>query len=477
MVNIFQQQACKSDIKPDWIISFLYQRFVLMVAICAVSIYAMTCMTDCFGPPIRADGVGYYIYLPSLLIYGDLSFNDVADASFEGDIPGWAGLRRIPETGRYVNKYPIGVSLLMLPFFLVAHLVTWCMVLAPGQSEWMGFNYPADGFSLCYQYVAGLSGIVYFLFGLTVLKRLLVRFYSPGIVLLTLTALVFGTNLLHYASGEPVLSHAYSFFLFSLFLCVVTKWYDDPKSLKTSTCLGLIVGIIFLVRMVNVVVVLIFFLYGVESFKDVKQRFFLYIKTFRSMTVMAAVFSLITIIPILILRYSTGTWVFNAYSLGGERFFFNNPQFFNVLFSLKGGLLFWSPVLILCIPGFIYMKNGNARKWTLGVLSHCAIVLYLVASWHMWWFGGGFGHRAFIESYVLLSFPMAATLSYFKARGFLKGASVFVLLLVVYELVMMYMYYTRELSYYGLDRQALFDILWMRKEWVDNLLKTILYNN
>ena len=49
-------------------------------------------------------------------------------------------------------------------------------------------------------------------------------------------------------------------------------------------------------------------------------------------------------------------------------------------------------------------------------------------------------------------------------KALIKLLAVAVVLLVVWSLFFMVLYYTREISYYGLDRQALFDIFWWRKE-------------
>ena len=46
---------------------------------------------------------------------------------------------------------------------------------------------------------AGAAGIAYLLAGLAVLRRMLRRHFSDGVVLATLVAITWGTNLFHYA--------------------------------------------------------------------------------------------------------------------------------------------------------------------------------------------------------------------------------------------------------------------------------------
>ena len=42
---------------------------------------------------------------------------------------------------------------------------------------------------------------------------------------------------------------------------------------------------------------------------------------------------------------------------------------------------------------------------------------WIICAWDIWWYGGAFGQRAFIQSYVLLAFPLAAFLSWAQETG------------------------------------------------------------
>src|SRR5689334_9584871 len=70
-------------------------------------------------PPIRSDGVGYYLYLPASLIDHDLSLDTTVRRSFGGKSPEWAGVNRIRETNRLLIKYPPGEAIMLAPFFLL----------------------------------------------------------------------------------------------------------------------------------------------------------------------------------------------------------------------------------------------------------------------------------------------------------------------------------------------------------------------
>src|SRR5207244_8816839 len=106
----------------------------------------------------------------------DPTFETIARDCCGGFVADPIGIHRRPETGRWLAVHPIGVAVLMLPFYLVAHALSW----------WS--NLPRDGFSLYYQYILGLSGLVYAMAGLAVLRRLLRRHFRDEVVLLTLVA-------------------------------------------------------------------------------------------------------------------------------------------------------------------------------------------------------------------------------------------------------------------------------------------------
>src|SRR5512141_3356093 len=70
---------------------------------------------------ISSDGLGYYAYLPALLIDHDITYQQVTQR--EKKILGYMRYKPgyLVKTGdRVVNKYFAGEALLLLPFFLLA---------------------------------------------------------------------------------------------------------------------------------------------------------------------------------------------------------------------------------------------------------------------------------------------------------------------------------------------------------------------
>src|SRR5205814_9373645 len=90
-----------------------------------VSVLGLISLTLIYGkrlnyPPIRSDGMGYYLYLPASLIDHDLTLQRTIARSFGGTSPEWAGVNRIRETNRLLIKYPPGEAIMLAPSFLLA---------------------------------------------------------------------------------------------------------------------------------------------------------------------------------------------------------------------------------------------------------------------------------------------------------------------------------------------------------------------
>lgn len=348
------------------------------------------------SPPIRSDGIGYYSYLPALFIHGDMSMKTLMQEradKYNAEVPtNWNGLN-IQEDGKFLDKYTMGEAVLMAPFFIPAHFLS------------IIFKQPLSGFSLFYQAAMAFSGLFYMITGLFILKKILEKYFKNKTIYITLTVLTFGTNLFHYATYDSIFSHAYSFFLFALFLYLLPIWFKNIKSIKYSIFLGILVGLITLVRPTNVTFPIIFILFLSLNLKQIKERLVLFWENKKSL-VIAVITSIIVSLPQLLYWKSiTGKWF--VFSYQGEYFDFLRPQILNVLFSAEKGLFFWCPVLIFGIVGIFLLKD-KLKQWVLPSVVFFIVNLLVISSWWAWAYGGGFGHRAFIESFAIVAIPLAA---------------------------------------------------------------------
>lgn len=356
------------------------------------------------GPPIRSDGLGYYVYLPSIFVYNDISMNKFIDAYSKhyNDTPTdyWNGVYKYENSGNYLDKYPVGVAVMSLPFFLLAHFGTLII------SNFSGI--PPNGFTdPLYHAAQSFSGLFYALLGLLILKRILDKYFSSKSVYLTLIAVTFGTNLFHYFTYDAVFSHPYSFFLFTLFIYLTIKWYSNPNKIN-SILIGITTGLITIVRPTNLVIVLFFLLFGLGSrntFTQIQERISLYFYKYKK--IILIITSALLVLSIQILYWYLITGRLFVYSYTDEYFDLKNPQILNVLFSIRKGFFFWSPILLLSIPGLIFVRR-KLKGYNLAFLIFFSVNIYIVSSWWSWWYGGGFGMRALIEVIPFLALPIAA---------------------------------------------------------------------
>lgn len=378
-------------------------------------------------PVIRSDGIGYYAYLPGYLIDRDPSLETLARRTFKGDFPPWTGIARYPATGRYLVQYPVGEALMMAPFFLAAHLLSGILHL------------PQDGYSPIYQYAAGLSGLFYMLLGLVLLKRLLASLFSETVVLATLVSITFGTNLFHYGTLDSIFSHTYSFCLITALLAVIPRWYAGAAP-GNSALLGLVFALIVLVRIPNLIFGLFFVLYGLTGREAIRERAVMLWSQWRHLLIVAGVFALALLPQLLIWRQATGHWLVNSYQNDAPNFYFLHPKLLAVLFSVKKGLFFWSPLLLLSLLGVPSLcRIGRQLFWP--TLLTLLLTFYLTASWHDWYFGGSYGHRAFTDGMALFALLLAAWFNSLKRPSALLAATVVVTLSVALSVVQMLQYW------------------------------------
>ena len=192
------------------------------------------------------DVILYYEYLPAAIIHKDLSmrFTEEDPGFYQDKI--W---KIKTKTGKYVSKMTMGLAVLYSPFFLTAHFL----------SESLG--YPADGYSIPYRIALIISSVVYAAIGFIFLIRLLRKYFARGTIAVTILAIGLGTNLYFYTTLEPAMSHAYSFFLFAIFIFLVDAWVEKQNWIN-SLLIGLVGGLIILVRPSNGIILLL--LHGKE---------------------------------------------------------------------------------------------------------------------------------------------------------------------------------------------------------------------
>lgn len=341
------------------------------------------------------DKSGYYIYLPAIFIYHDLNglnFSPaIADKYHPAGDTKWYYLYPYPGAKR-LNKYSAGTCLFELPFFFCADLY----VRLSGA--------PRDGYSPPYQLMVAISTVFWVILGLFILRRFLLFYFSDRTVLFTLLCIAFGTNLFYYSVFDQGMSHPYSFFLFSCILYLTHKIYGDYKT-KYTILLGLVLGLITIVRPVNICIVIIPLLWGVHNVETLKKRIqFIQSHWFHLLSAIV-MFFLVLLIQMSYWHFITGHWI--QFSYQGESFNFLRPRLWKGLFSYRKGWFVYTPMALISFAGFIALYK---RYKTLipALAFFWIIIIYAIFSWRMWYYGGSFGCRPLVEAMAVCAIPLAA---------------------------------------------------------------------
>lgn len=378
--------------KPDYSLMTIYVLIVaLLVIILKTGLYKEN------EKVIFEDVAIYYVYLPITFIHHDYTAVSIDRKSNH------LICTHPTSIGKRAIKYSMGMAVLYSPFFFVTHLY----------SHMFGFD--TSGYGVQYQLALLLSSLFYLAIGLFFLRRVLLTYFDQLVTSITLIVMVLGTNLLQYATYMAPMTHAYSFALFSVFIYLTIRWYSKP-SYQTSVMVGLITGLIVLVRPPNVIIVLFFILYKISSWNDIRSKVFFFLKEYKQLLIIF-LFAIIVWIPQL-LYWKSVTGSFFYYTYREEGFFFSNPQIYSGLFSYRNGWLTYTPIMIGGLIGIFMMLKRN-KEFFVPVLTFTIINTYIILSWWCWWYVG-FGNRAFIESYALLSIPFATFISWFFSKKILK---------------------------------------------------------
>ncbi|MDY0078691.1 MAG: hypothetical protein RBR87_15590 [Bacteroidales bacterium] len=370
-------------------------------------------------PVILADGKGYYEYLPAIFIYKDLNFHytDTLVTDFYNHKISSAGY--LPTVnGNRVDKYFVGTAVAQAPFFLAAHF------MASHSSE-----IKADGYSLIYQDFIFYAAIFYLFIGLWFIRKLLEINHSPAFYIFAIQLVVlFGGSMMVYINSLPSFSHVYSFAFVSLFLLCMSKYSQDKKQ-KQLYLAGFAAGMIILIRPANgLIIFFIPFLFDswAAFAKSAKTLF----TNERHSLIIAVLLGLAVVaIQPVIWYIQTGSFYVKPYQ--EEGFILSQPNMLKFLFSYKKGFFIYAPAFfILMLLGFIGFGIKKEYWKLFSFLIPILVVIYILSSWWMWYYGASFGSRVMIDYYAV--FALFGSSFYRLKVRFAKPLSLIFFVLLIY---------------------------------------------
>ena len=423
-------------LKYNFTPSLLTVIVIFLFCLCTAHINKIWC-GDGFSP-FCYDSKQYYAYLPKFFLEHDMAFLNRGDY--------W--LDALPN-GKPFVKYSSGLAMLQGPFFLLAWLYSNI------------FKIPLEGgYSQIFIEFIHYGVFIYFLLGLLSLRKVLQQFqYSETVIAVTLLVTFFGTNLFHYILGQGFMTHGFLFSLHAMFLYITIKFYKKPN-FSSSLLLGLVGGLIALIRATEIICFIVWALWAVNSIESFKNRISLLVSNYKFLLAIALFFIIVWIPQLIYWHYVSGNLFIDAYA--GEKLFFSDPKIYSVLFSTRNGLLPYCPVLFLYFVS-LFTPNANLKS-RLGIVIFVGLNIYLVSCWWCWWYGGSYSMRALVQIYPYLAISFAGMLQYIYYRANIKkafkyGLNFLILILVLLQMKFWYQNKKGFVHYDGMNTKAYLFIL------------------
>ena len=340
---------------------------------------------------IVGDGNGYYAWTRSVFIDGDINFkNDFQKLYFPDPLPP----EIVTPKGLIHNQYTVGMAILEIPGFLLAHLIA---LLTP---------FEADGISLPYQIIIPLSLVLLTLVSFYLYYQALINYGIRKTIALLFSAIpLIGTNLLHYLAKDITMSHASGAALVSILIFLASrKKQSKDREFWTIFIVGILMGLLILIRNTNLLLIPSLLVLFIPQIRNKKSFLCLIIGG-----------TLMLFLQLISLFLLWGTPIIYSYLDSGVKL--NNPiVIFRSLFGSSNGVFLYHPwylvLFLINIVGLCFLKERRILYVTI-IFSFLSLAL-INGAWGD--FGTSFGHRAFIEILPILSFGAAITIENFPTK-------------------------------------------------------------
>ena len=389
---------------PRFTIHSVMKNYHFWVVLCFAISLLFVCVAR-FNHPVHKhnvvieDAKGYYAHLPGIFIYDDLNFKFNQDIEYhKHKETRYTDYRYKLDKQRIFTKYYVGTAIAYAPFFLIAH----------GTSRAMGWD--SDGYTAWYHGWIVIAALCYLLIAMFFIGKVLDFFgIKQWAKIFVVVASFFGTNWFYYTTWESGMSHIYSAAVIAAFLYFFIRFKHD-SNWQQAIVLGFLLGFIVLLRPSNLFVMVflpLFFNSWSAFWEFVKSK----LLKFKVLLSVLLAFVAVVSIQFIIYKIQLGQWFIYGYI--GETFYLSKPHISEFLFSIRKGFFIYTPLYVFSIIGLKFwygQSRFQAIWWIVAMFVH----IYVLSSWHMWWYGGTLGTRVMVEYYVFWMIPLAYLLQSIK---------------------------------------------------------------
>ena len=177
-----------------------------------------------------------------------------------------------------------------------------------------------------------------------------------------------------------------------------------------------------------------------------------------------SIFLCIVSIQLIIYKLSTGSFFIYAYV--DEGFNFLSPHITAILFSYKKGLFLYTPIFLVAFVGcYFFWKTSRFEFFSW--IGFFFLITFVLSSWWMWYYGGSFSSRVYVEYIPIFMIPLAISLNQIKRRPFKQVFLSLIVILIIACQIQTYQYRYYQIHWSEMNKE----IYWANFMRIDRLIK------
>jgi hypothetical protein len=387
------------------------------------------------------DGFGYYMYLPSIVIDGDLDFaNEIAAHPGQLDHTFY---QVVPATGLPANPFPVGCAVIWAPVFLLAHLF-WSVL------HYLGLPVRLDGYGWGYELPVYVASFSFGLLGVWYLHRLLRELWGGQVASWATGYVVLASATAAYLWFEPDMSHIVSMTVIAMLTYYLHRAYrENIRRWTYWAWLGLLMGLVILLRPPNGLVGVAVLWVGAHIFlADRSWRALLQRDFLQSLAACVLVTAICLVPQLLVWKILFGSYLAMPTGTTYSRIHWTTPHLWSFLFSTNHGLFSWTPMILIAVVGLLLgLRYGPpALKFMLPVL---VLSVYFNSAMPNWWSDSSFGQRRMVDFTVLFALGLGYLFHCCPWLMSRWGPRVVGMVLIAFNWVLIVRYFSRQMAEMG----------------------------
>lgn len=384
------------------------RRIVVGFAALLVVVYiaGILTTTGTRGPLVQGDGRSYFVYLPSLVLDGDVDLqNQFAVLQPEGDtaFPFGVGYQ-----GRARNPFPIAPAILWLPGYVGGLSIDIVTGGLPGDEQPIGFGAGAVLGTAAWSIL--LVGI-----GADITRRLAQRTAGGAAAHAAMAALAatmlawIATPALYYTLITPLYSHAPAWFAVSLMLWYAWRAIDESRA-GLWIASGLAAGWVMAIRLQDAPLLVVpTALLGLALYRTRSVS-----RALQLSSAWVGAMALGYLAQAVTWYWLHGTWI--PYGDFGSPVVPDAGKIAAILFSVGlEGWFSWTPVVVPALAGLgLLAARGDQQttRWLAGAGLVAVLGMIAIDAIHPYRAGASFGGRRYVSVTPLLAVGLATLLGH-----------------------------------------------------------------